>query len=233
VSHSTEPRRQHPEQRREEILDAAVRLFCEKGYEGTTIRDIARAVGVTEGLLYHYFPSKAALIAECWKKRSWHARAVALVEGAQDKPFQEVLLGLIRDHLNALYEHGPSFRMHAAEMLRDGDLAETSQHYIHETHSVIADYIRGQQARGTVRSDADPEVVTGTIMGTDITFFMVHGRLPEAQWKARADHMAREFNRLLVRALATDPRLADASAPVAELAESAKAAPSVSQGEAL
>ena len=50
-----------PEVRRQEILDAALRLFGEKGYERTSIADIAKAVGVAQGLCYRYFPSKEAL----------------------------------------------------------------------------------------------------------------------------------------------------------------------------
>ena len=69
----TVPRRQQAEERREQILDAAIRIFCEKGFAGTTIRDIAREVGVTEGLLYHYFESKDQLEQACWRERTWRA----------------------------------------------------------------------------------------------------------------------------------------------------------------
>lgn len=50
-----------PEERRQEIFDAALKLFGEKGYEKTTITDIAREIGVAQGLCYRYFPSKEVL----------------------------------------------------------------------------------------------------------------------------------------------------------------------------
>ena len=50
-----------PEERRQEILDTAMRLFREQGYERTSISDIARAMGVAQGLCYRYFPSKEAM----------------------------------------------------------------------------------------------------------------------------------------------------------------------------
>ena len=50
-----------PEVRRQEIIDTALRLFGEKGYEKTSIADIAKAIGVAQGLCYRYFPSKEAL----------------------------------------------------------------------------------------------------------------------------------------------------------------------------
>lgn len=50
-----------PEERKQEILDTAMRLFHEKGYEKTSITDIAKTIGVAQGLCYRYFPSKEAL----------------------------------------------------------------------------------------------------------------------------------------------------------------------------
>ncbi|MBU3599378.1 TetR/AcrR family transcriptional regulator [Polynucleobacter sp. 30F-ANTBAC] len=49
------------------ILDAAIECFAAGGYVGTSNRDIAKRAGVTSGLLYHYFDSKAALFHEALK----------------------------------------------------------------------------------------------------------------------------------------------------------------------
>ena len=46
-----------PEVRKQEILDTALKLFGENGYEKTSITDIAKAIGVAQGLCYRYFPS--------------------------------------------------------------------------------------------------------------------------------------------------------------------------------
>jgi AcrR family transcriptional regulator len=48
---------------RQAILDAALALFADKGYFGTSLRDVATAVGVRESALYNYFPGKEALFA--------------------------------------------------------------------------------------------------------------------------------------------------------------------------
>lgn len=50
-----------PEVRKREIVDTAMRLFAEKGYEATSIKDIAMAVNVVPGLCYNYFKSKYEL----------------------------------------------------------------------------------------------------------------------------------------------------------------------------
>lgn len=55
------PRNADGQRTRQAILDAALDLFGERGFFGTTLRDVARAVGVRESALYNYFPSKDAL----------------------------------------------------------------------------------------------------------------------------------------------------------------------------
>ena len=50
-----------PAERKQEIIETAMRLFYEKGYEKTSISDIAREMNVAQGLCYRYFPSKEAL----------------------------------------------------------------------------------------------------------------------------------------------------------------------------
>ena len=54
-------REDQKEKRKQEILFAALSLFIHKGYSGTTIKDIATAVGMSTGLLFHYFASKEEL----------------------------------------------------------------------------------------------------------------------------------------------------------------------------
>jgi len=47
---------------KKKILEAALRLFRKRGFERTTMRDVAKAAGVALGAAYYYFPSKDALI---------------------------------------------------------------------------------------------------------------------------------------------------------------------------
>jgi AcrR family transcriptional regulator len=55
------PRNVDGRQTRQAIMDSALELFAERGYFGTSLRDIARAVGVRESAFYNYFTSKGAL----------------------------------------------------------------------------------------------------------------------------------------------------------------------------
>ena len=52
-----------PEERRRELLECAMRLFAEEGYDNVSVRAVARAAGVAPGLAYHYFDSKERMFA--------------------------------------------------------------------------------------------------------------------------------------------------------------------------
>ena len=54
--------------RREEIIAAADDLFSRKGFHGTTVPDIARAAGISTGLIYYFFPGKDDILLACCEK---------------------------------------------------------------------------------------------------------------------------------------------------------------------
>jgi AcrR family transcriptional regulator len=118
----TSTRRQQKEERREQILDAALRVFAEKGFAGASIRDIAKEVGVTEGLLYHYFESKEQLLNTCWKERTWRAHLERILTDGANQPLADVLGELIRDFLQTLRENAEMVRVCATEMQRNPEM---------------------------------------------------------------------------------------------------------------
>lgn len=67
-----------PEVRRQEILDTAMELFAEKGYEATSMADIAKRLGVVQGLCYRYFDSKRVLFQEAMGQYVQECCAAAL-----------------------------------------------------------------------------------------------------------------------------------------------------------
>lgn len=54
--------------RRDELIQAAVRLFKQHGYQQTTVHNIAAAIGVADGTVYLYFPSKDDILVECHQR---------------------------------------------------------------------------------------------------------------------------------------------------------------------
>ena len=56
------------EEKRKQIMDAALELFSNEGYHGTSISKIAKAAGISKGLLYNYFTSKEELVGSIMNK---------------------------------------------------------------------------------------------------------------------------------------------------------------------
>lgn len=69
-----------PEVRKQEIIDTAMKVFAEKGYEAASMKDIAAEMKIAPGLVYHYFPNKQAL----------YETAVRQYAQACSRPFIEI-----------------------------------------------------------------------------------------------------------------------------------------------
>lgn len=93
-----------------DLYKVAIRLITSRGYEATTLRDIARKAGVSVGLLYRYFPSKRAVVLALYDELSaeYAARAATMAPGPWRERFVFALntslgvLGRQRDTLAAL-----------------------------------------------------------------------------------------------------------------------------------
>lgn len=59
-----------PDERRDKLLDAALAVFSELGFEQATLNDVAERIGVTKGCFYHYFESKEQLLVELVRART-------------------------------------------------------------------------------------------------------------------------------------------------------------------
>jgi AcrR family transcriptional regulator len=69
---------------RERILDAALTLFAEKGYEATSMREISQQLGITKAALYYHFDSKADIVRAMLADTE--ERVTGLVDWARDQP---------------------------------------------------------------------------------------------------------------------------------------------------
>ncbi|GAC1608918.1 MAG: TetR/AcrR family transcriptional regulator [Mycobacteriales bacterium] len=65
-----------------QILEAAVRIFADKGYSGTSLQDVADAVGLLKGSLYHYISSKQSLLYRILEEA--HEEATALMDSLDE-----------------------------------------------------------------------------------------------------------------------------------------------------
>jgi len=106
------------EQTKHNIVDTALRLFREQGYERTTMRGIADAAGVSVGNAYYYFPSKQHLVQAYYEQsQEEHAAAARpVLDGERD--FETRLAGVLRARLDTMQpykEFATSFFRTAAD----------------------------------------------------------------------------------------------------------------------
>jgi AcrR family transcriptional regulator len=104
--------------KREAVLAAAIQCFAAHGLAGAGMRDIARAAGLTEGTLYHYFPSKDALIEEAFRWSAFQASDLRKAMQRADLSLRERLLGVGGEFLAALRRDPSWTRVVIREALR-------------------------------------------------------------------------------------------------------------------
>ena len=85
-------RERQAEQRRNQLIDTALTLFAEHGIEATRVSDIAQTASVAQGLLYHYFPSKDALLAAIIERHGPLRMLADALATPPDRPARETLL---------------------------------------------------------------------------------------------------------------------------------------------
>jgi AcrR family transcriptional regulator len=182
-------RRQQAEERRAQILDAACRVFSEKGFAGASMRDIAREVGVTEGLLYHYFDSKEQLIHATWRERSWRDSLERILSVDDKVPLSTVLKEMASDFLHTLYKNRDMARMCAAEMQRNSELASHYLEKIQDNQKLIVEFFRKRQSLGEIKPETDVEMAAGLLMGFSYSVFLLYNRENQKTW----EHLTAEY----------------------------------------
>lgn len=87
------------EDRSEQIIDAALRVFARKSFTKATNKDIAQEAGITPGLIYYYFESKEALFQALLERRSPLRLLSSLPEQAPDMPVEPFMRFILRQML--------------------------------------------------------------------------------------------------------------------------------------
>jgi AcrR family transcriptional regulator len=95
--------------RRHQLLRASARLFREKGYDGTSVRDIAQAAGMQSGSWVYHFPTKQDILVAAMEQGLVDALARIEAIAAQDLPPRRRFEALVRTHLDTLLAPGQDF----------------------------------------------------------------------------------------------------------------------------
>ena len=93
------------EETRERILDAALRLFRDKGFDDTTMRDVAAEAGLATGAAYYYFRSKEELVMALYARTSEEAREIVPAAIARSKDLKKGLRAVIDAKFEQFADH--------------------------------------------------------------------------------------------------------------------------------
>jgi len=115
--------------RRDQILNAATRIFSEKTYHGTTLQDIADAVGMLKGSLYYYIDSKEKLLADIIIEAAKTLNEdLVRVEEADIGPVER-LRQIIREHVkfNAIYREAGTLFLTEKNVITSLEMGELGE----------------------------------------------------------------------------------------------------------
>lgn len=164
------------EDRRQQILDVAVELFSQKGFRGTTTKEIAQAAGVNEAIIFRHFATKGDLYTAIMDRKasSGNVRAMqekvtrAMEEGNDRQVFETLAF-----HMLEFHEHDDSaMRLLLYSALEGHELADMIfRNHILRTHRMMADYVEKRIAEGAFR-DVDPMTAVRCFLGMVINQIM-------------------------------------------------------------
>jgi AcrR family transcriptional regulator len=129
---------------RARIIGHALRLFSDHGYDRTTIRMIAEAAGISQGLIYRYFPSKDALLQAIFEQSMDDVRASFAAADAEAKPAERIER-LIRASFEVLKTNEQFWRLSYGVRMQAAVLEKLGgrlQAWLGEIQSTLETYLR-------------------------------------------------------------------------------------------
>jgi TetR/AcrR family fatty acid metabolism transcriptional regulator len=159
-------RETRPSDKRVRILDAATKVFAERGFHSATVAEIARIAGVADGTIYLYFKGKDDLLLRLFDEKMTDllSEARAALAGEPDAPAR--LRRFIQLHLSAV-ERNPDLAAvlivelrQSAQFLKAADRNKLAA-YI----DLIAEVVKAGQDSGQIAASVSPATVKRAIFG--------------------------------------------------------------------
>ncbi len=161
------------EDRREQIIDAAMRVFSQKGFTRATNKDIAREAGITPGLIYHYFENKEALLKAIVEGRS----PLRLVSSLSPQVLMlppEVFLRFVILQVLGIVE-GENFvqllRVLLPEVIHNPTMSQMGTGVLQRVLGFLASYFASKMDAGEL-CQVDPSLTAQVLMGCVVGFVL-------------------------------------------------------------
>jgi len=158
-------RRGRPGHSLDSLLDVAVALFIERGFEATSMDALADRLGVTKSAIYHHVPSKVELLRLALDRALDGLFAVLVEPGATQGPAIDRLEHVVRGSVGVLTDRLPFVTL----LLRVRGNSHVESHALHRRRDFdhrVTELVREAVAEGSVRPDVDPRVTSRLLFGT-------------------------------------------------------------------
>jgi AcrR family transcriptional regulator len=205
------------EQKRAEILGAAIRCFIRDGFRGASTTDICAEAGISPGHLYHYFPSKVAIIEAMIDMGL--ARAAAHFENILAAP--DVIEALLADIEESSLRFRPAQILNLdglAEAARNPEFAKIIERHTTAVRRMWSDFLRQAQSRGRVDPELDPEATANILIALIDGSRAMPIRDPKLDIKQSVEHLRTMLVRFLrppeAQGAASKPRNQATSRPL-------------------
>lgn len=177
--------------RKNQILDAAARVFASKGFHAATIKDIARDAGIADGTIYNYFDNKTTLLFAIFERMRDALKPTAPVANLQPDDVRGAIRAFVSLPLLSLRgDNFELFRVVMSEIMVNDELrAQYAQQVLTPTLSVAEVAFQHWAEQGHINTQQGPlivRVLSGMVMGLMLQFIMDDDLL-HAHWEALPD----------------------------------------------
>ncbi|SDY37046.1 transcriptional regulator, TetR family [Modestobacter sp. DSM 44400] len=158
-------RRGRPGHSLDSLLDVAVAVFNERGFEATSMDELAARLGVTKSAIYHHVPSKVELLRLALDRALDELFAVLTEPAAVTGPAIDRLEHVVRGSVRVLIAQLPFVTL-LLRVRGNSPVESEALRRRREFDRVVTDLVRAAAAEGSVRPDVDPAVTSRLLFGT-------------------------------------------------------------------
>jgi AcrR family transcriptional regulator len=169
---AADKREEYAEARREQILEAALKVFSDGGFAETTMDAVALAVGVSKASLYNYFPTKDALLQALVQRFSLLPELSELIDGIRSLPAERAIPTLVGQIWPRLRQRRELARILVREVQSFPDRARAYTERVRiPAFRAFADYLQGRMDRGELAA-RDPIASAQCLFGMIWSFLL-------------------------------------------------------------